>query len=67
LATINAIKGEYYRIAASMQNNGTKFLKENYINIGSSRSSAKEGSAYDLTLAIGILRFQSDKSESIEK
>lgn len=51
----NAIKESNYRIAAALQNNGFKIpVKKIIINM-SPADLRKEGSAYDLTLAMGIL------------
>ncbi len=51
----NAIKESNYRIAAALQNNGFKIPgKKITINMAPA-DLRKEGSAYDLTLAIGIL------------
>jgi magnesium chelatase family protein len=51
----NAIKESSYRIAAALKNNGySTSRKKNHHQHGSGRFK-KEGSAYDLTLAIGIL------------
>jgi magnesium chelatase family protein len=51
----NAIKESNYRIAAALQNNGYKIPgKKITINMAPA-DLRKEGSAYDLTLAIGIL------------
>ncbi|RZS92519.1 YifB family Mg chelatase-like AAA ATPase [Aquimarina brevivitae] len=51
----NAIKESSYRIAAALQNNGYKLPgKKITINMAPA-DLRKEGSAYDLTLAIGIL------------
>ncbi len=51
----NAIKESNYRIAAALQNNGYKIPgKKLTINLAPA-DLRKEGSAYDLTLAIGIL------------
>jgi magnesium chelatase family protein len=51
----NAIKESNFRIAAALQNNGLKIpVKKIIINM-SPADLRKEGSAYDLTLAIGIL------------
>jgi magnesium chelatase family protein len=51
----NAIKESNYRIAAALQNNDYKIpVKKIIINM-SPADLRKEGSAYDLTLAIGIL------------
>lgn len=51
----NAIKESNYRIAAALENNGYKIpVKKIIINM-SPADLRKEGSAYDLTLALGIL------------
>ena len=51
----NAIKESNYRIAAALQNNGYKIPgKKITINMAPA-DLRKEGSAYDLTLALGIL------------
>ncbi len=64
----NAIKESNYRIAAALQNNGYKIPgKKITINMAPA-DLRKEGSAYDLTLAIGILAASSQiQSENIEK
>lgn len=64
----NAIKESNYRIAAALQNNGYKIPgKKITINMAPA-DLRKEGSAYDLTLAIGILAASNQiKSENIEK
>ena len=64
----NAIKESNYRIAAALQNNGYKIPgKKITINMAPA-DLRKEGSAYDLTLALGILTASNQiKSESIEK
>ena len=64
----NAIKESNYRIAAALQNNGYKIPgKKITINLAPA-DLRKEGSAYDLTLAIGILAASNQiKSENIEK
>ncbi|WP_116772316.1 YifB family Mg chelatase-like AAA ATPase [Maribacter litoralis] len=64
----NAIKESNYRIAAALQNNGYKIPgKKITINMAPA-DLRKEGSAYDLTLALGILAASSQiKSENIEK
>ncbi|MDF4203341.1 YifB family Mg chelatase-like AAA ATPase [Maribacter sp. SA7] len=64
----NAIKESNYRIAAALQNNGYKIPgKKITINMAPA-DLRKEGSAYDLTLAIGILAASSQiKSENIDK
>lgn len=51
----NAIKESSYRIAAALKNNGYHFpVKKITINMAPA-DLRKEGSAYDLTLAVGIL------------
>ena len=51
----NAIKESNYRIAAALSNNGYKIpVKKITLNLAPA-DLRKEGSAYDLTLAIGIL------------
>ena len=64
----NAIKESNYRIAAALQNNGYKIPgKKITINLAPA-DLRKEGSAYDLTLAVGILAASNQiKSENIEK
>lgn len=64
----NAIKESNYRIAAALQNNGYKIPgKKITINMAPA-DLRKEGSAYDLTLAVGILAASSQiQSEDIEK
>ncbi|MDF0705851.1 YifB family Mg chelatase-like AAA ATPase [Flagellimonas okinawensis] len=64
----NAIKESNYRIAAALQNNGYRIPgKKITINMAPA-DLRKEGSAYDLTLAIGILAASSQiHSEGIEK
>lgn len=51
----NAIKESNYRIAAALQNNGFKIPGKKIILNMSPADLRKEGSAYDLTLAMGIL------------
>ncbi|WP_338733711.1 YifB family Mg chelatase-like AAA ATPase [Mangrovimonas cancribranchiae] len=51
----NAIKESNYRIAAALQNNGYKIPGKKIIINMSPADLRKEGSAYDVTLAIGIL------------
>ena len=51
----NAIKESNYRIAAALQNNGYKIPGKKIILNMSPADMRKEGSAYDLTLAAGIL------------
>ena len=64
----NAIKESNYRIAAALQNNCYKIPgKKITINLAPA-DLRKEGSAYDLTLAVGILAASNQiKSENIEK
>ncbi|MBU2997521.1 YifB family Mg chelatase-like AAA ATPase [Cellulophaga baltica] len=64
----NAIKESNYRIAAALQNNGYKIPgKKLTINMAPA-DLRKEGSAYDLTLALGILTASGQiKSDNIEK
>lgn len=51
----NAIKESNFRIAAALQNNGYKIPGKKLIINMSPADLRKEGSAYDLTLALGIL------------
>lgn len=51
----NAIKESNYRIAAALQNNGYKIPGKKLILNMSPADLRKEGSAYDVTLAMGIL------------
>lgn len=51
----NAIRESNYRIAAALENNGYKIPGKKLILNMSPADLRKEGSAYDLTLAIGIL------------
>lgn len=64
----NAIKESNYRIAAALQNNGYKIpVKRITINMAPA-DMRKEGSAYDLPLAVGILAASGQiKSEGIEQ
>ncbi|QHI35470.1 Competence protein ComM [Kordia antarctica] len=64
----NAIKESNYRIAAALQNNEYKIPgKKLTINMAPA-DLRKEGSSYDLTLAIGILAASDQiKSENLEK
>jgi len=64
----NAIKESNYRIAAALLNNGYKIPgKKITINMAPA-DMRKEGSAYDLTLALGILTASNQiQSENIEK
>ncbi|MCK0159709.1 YifB family Mg chelatase-like AAA ATPase [Allomuricauda sp. F6463D] len=63
----NAIKESNFRIAAALQNNGYRIPgKKITINMAPA-DLRKEGSAYDLTLAIGILAASNQiKSENID-
>ena len=51
----NAVKESSFRIAAALQNNGFKFPGKKIIVNMAPADLRKEGSAYDLTFAIGIL------------
>lgn len=63
----NAIKESNYRIAAALQNNGYKIPGKKIIINMSPADLRKEGSAYDLTLAIGILAASSQiKADNLE-
>ncbi|WP_298363312.1 YifB family Mg chelatase-like AAA ATPase [uncultured Lutibacter sp.] len=64
----NAIKESSYRISAALNNNGYKLPgKKITINMAPA-DLRKEGSAYDLTLAIGILAASNQiKSENVEE
>lgn len=64
----NAIKESSYRIAAALKNNGYSLpVKKITINMAPA-DLRKEGSAYDLTLAIGILAASGQiKSEEVDK
>ncbi len=64
----NAIKESNYRIAAALQNNGYRIPgKKITINMAPA-DMRKEGSAYDLTLALGILSASNQiKSSEIDK
>ncbi|XLS30640.1 YifB family Mg chelatase-like AAA ATPase [Flavobacteriaceae bacterium M23B6Z8] len=64
----NAIKESNYRIAAALQNNGFKIPgKKITINMAPA-DMRKEGSAYDLTLAMGILVASSQiKAEDLDR
>ena len=64
----NAIKESNFRIAAALQNNGYKIPGKKLIINMSPADLRKEGSAYDLTLALGILSASNQiKSDDIEK
>lgn len=64
----NAIKESNYRIAAALQNNGYKIPgKKITINMAPA-DLRKEGSAYDLTLAVGILAASNQiQSDNLDK
>ena len=64
----NAIKESSYRIAAALKNNGYHLpVKKITINMAPA-DLRKEGAAYDLTLAIGILAASGQiKSEDVDK
>ena len=64
----NAIKESNYRIAAALQNNGYKIPgKKITINMAPA-DLRKEGSAYDLTLAMGVLAASKQiKDQDLEK
>ena len=53
--TDNAIKESNFRIAAALENNGFRIPGKKIIINMSPADMRKEGSAYDLTLAVGIL------------
>lgn len=61
----NAIKESNYRIAAALQNNGFKIPGKKLILNMSPADLRKEGSAYDLTLAMGILIATEQISEQV--
>jgi magnesium chelatase family protein len=64
----NAIKESNYRIAAALQNNGFKIPGKKLIINMSPADMRKEGSAYDLTLAMGILAATSQiKADNLEE
>lgn len=64
----NAIKESNFRIAAALQNNGYKIPGKKIIINMSPADLRKEGSSYDLTLAIGILVATNQiKAEHIEQ
>ena len=63
----NAIKESNFRIAAALQNNGFKIPGKKLIINMSPADLRKEGSAYDLTLAMGILAASDQiKAENLE-
>ena len=63
----NAIKESNFRIAAALQNNGYKIPGKKLIINMSPADLRKEGSAYDLTLALGILAASDQiKSDTLE-
>ena len=61
----NAIKESNYRIAAALQNNGYKIPGKKITLNMAPADLRKEGSAYDLTLAMGILVSSSQINEVI--
>jgi magnesium chelatase family protein len=64
----NAIKESNYRIAAALQNNGFKIPGKKIIINMSPADLRKEGSAYDLTLAMGILAASNQiKADTLEE
>ncbi|WP_228851924.1 YifB family Mg chelatase-like AAA ATPase [Aegicerativicinus sediminis] len=64
----NAIKESNYRIAAALQNNGYKIPGKKIIINMSPADLRKEGSAYDLTLAVGILSASNQiKADEVDK
>jgi len=64
----NAIKESNFRIAAALQNNNFKIPGKKIIINMSPADLRKEGSAYDLTLALGILiASEQIKGEAIDK
>ena len=64
----NAIKESNFRIAAALQNNGYRIPGKKIIINMSPADLRKEGSAYDLTLAIGILASTNQiKSDDLDR
>ncbi|MCF1422835.1 YifB family Mg chelatase-like AAA ATPase [Mangrovimonas futianensis] len=64
----NAIKESNFRIAAALQNNGYKIPGKKIIVNMSPADLRKEGSAYDVTLAIGILAASNQiETENLEE
>ena len=64
----NAIRESNYRIAAALQNNGFKIPGKKITLNMAPADLRKEGSAYDLTLAIGILAASGQiKAEDLEE
>ena len=64
----NAVKESNYRIAAALQNNGYKIPGKKITLNMAPADMRKEGSAYDLTLAVGILAASGQiKSEDVEQ
>lgn len=51
----NAVKESSYRLAAALDNNGYRFPRKKYIINMAPADMRKEGSAYDLTFAVGIM------------
>jgi len=63
----NAIKESNFRIAAALQNNGYKIPGKKIIINMSPADLRKEGSSYDLTLAVGILAASNQiKADNLE-
>lgn len=64
----NAVKESSYRITAALQNNGYKFPGKKIIVNMAPADLRKEGSAYDLTFALGILSASSQiKADNISE
>lgn len=64
----NAIKESNFRIAAALENNGYRIPGKKIIFNMSPADMRKEGSAYDLTLAVGILAASSQiKAPDLER
>ncbi len=63
----NAIKESNFRIAAALQNNGYKIPGKKIIINMSPADLRKEGSAYDLTLAMGILAASKQIAANIQR
>lgn len=58
----NAVKESYQRIVAAIQNSGYKFAKQAYTVNLTPADLKKEGSAYDLPIAMGIMATSGDVS-----
>ena len=64
----NAIKESNFRIAAALENNGFRIPGKKIIINMSPADMRKEGSAYDLTLAVGILAASNQiKAQELER